>query len=417
MCMYNALKRCGAFVAASVLCFSLCVPALANENSNPAVGAELTWECNAYSTLSADPGVASFVGQKAVSAPFYGSNSAFDSHTFSSFSSPAVRFYCMPTRFELSSADWFSGSVGLYVSFYSVLGDGNISGSWDSPLSSSSFDMFYVDHLGSEHTGPLTIGTFSPAVSGSSVSPGYTVKAHLVAEQSSPVSAVGFSLNNPDLRFNRFLPTNSLNSLTCSFVFPSCTVVVTSSSSELSALESMADSISQQNQILSQFYGDIVAVCNQIYQRLGDLQATQQEANRLFSNVISLLNTTNSKIEAINMAMSTYFELLINQLKQEGIDTRSAIADAEARLETYLKPMIDYFTELEKQTGESAATLPGHKTDIDGFNNQGFGIDSDGQTGVAALVPILSAFGWIWSIIALFIGVGLIHILVKKGIG
>ena len=52
-----------------------------------------------------------------------------------------------------------------------------------------------------------------------------------------------------------------------------------------------------------------------------------------------------------------------------------------------------------------------------GFNNQGFGIDSDGQTGVAALVPILSAFGWIWSVIALFIGVGLIHILVKKGIG
>ena len=30
MCMYNALKRCGAFVAALVLCFALSVPALAD---------------------------------------------------------------------------------------------------------------------------------------------------------------------------------------------------------------------------------------------------------------------------------------------------------------------------------------------------------------------------------------------------
>ena len=194
-------------------------------------------------------------------------------------------------------------------------------------------------------------------------------------------------------------------------------VVSSSSNAELDALESMADAIASQNQILSQFYGDIVAICNQIYQRLGDLQAAQEEANALFSNVIKLLNTTNGKLDAINMAMSTYFELLINQLKQEGIDTRTAIADAEARLEAYLKPMIDYFNELEEQTGESAATLPKHKTDIDGFDNQGYGIDADGQAGVAALVPILSAFGWIWSVIALFIGVGVIHILVKKGIG
>lgn len=416
MCMYNALKRCGAFVAALVLCFALIVPALAYENSNPSVGAELTWECNAYSTLSGGPGVDSFVGQKAVSAPFYGSNSAFDSHSFSSFSSPVVRFYCMPQRFELSSADWFSGAVGLYVSFYSVLGDGNISGSWDSPLSSSFFNMFYVDHLGSEHLGDLTIDTFTPAVLGSSVSPGYTFKANLIAEQSSPVSAVGFSLNNPNLRFNRFLPTNSLDSLTCSFVFPSCTVVVTSSSSELSALESMADSISQQNQILSQFYGDIISVCNQIYNRLGDLQAAQEEANRLFSNVISLLNTTNGKLEAINMAMSTYFELLINQLKQEGIDTRTAIADAEARLELYLKPMIDYFNELEEQTGESSSTLPKHKTDIDGFNNQGFGIEADGQTGLTAILPIFTAFSFILSVLGIFVGLGVLKIIIKKGL-
>lgn len=415
MCMNNVLRRFGAFVAALVLCFALCVPALAADNSNPSVSAELTWSARFYNSLTGGPSQV-FHPQKSVSAPFYGSNSAFDTVS-GSLTSPIKRVYCYPRRFELSSVDWFSGSIGLYVSFYAVAGDGNLDGSWDEPIPSSFYQFFYIDHLGSEHFSDLTIENFTPAVSGSSVSPGYTIKASILAEQASPVSAIGFSQKIADNAFNRFVPSKDISSFSVSFVFPSCTIVVTSSSDELSALENMADSIVQQNQILSQFYGDVIQVCNQIFQRLGNLQAAQEEANRLFSNVISLLNTTNGKLEAINMAMSTYFELLINQLKQEGIDTRTAIADAEARLEAYLKPMIDYFNELQEQTGESAATLPGHKTDIDGFNNQGFGIDSDGQAGVAALVPILSAFGWIWSIIALFIGVGLIHILVKKGIG
>lgn len=410
-----SLHRFGAFLSALSLCFALSVPVLASDNSNPSVSAELTWSAYFYDAMQGAPSK-SFFPQKAVSAPFYGSNSAFDSVS-ASLTSPIKRVFCLPTRFELSSVDWFSGAIGLYVSFYSIVGDGNLSGSWVDPIPTSFYKLFYIDHLGSEHFSDLTIVNFTPAVSGSSVSPGYTIKASLLAEQATPVSSIGFSRPSSSNVYNLFNPDVDVSSLSVSFVFPSCTIVVTSSSDELAALENMADSIAQQNQILSQFYGDVIQVCNQIYARLGDLQAAQQECNALFSQVINLLNTTNGKLSAINQAMSSYFELLINQLKQEGIDTRTAIADAEARLEAYLKPMIDYFTELEKQTGESASTLPGHKTDIDGFNNQGFGIDSDGQTGVAALVPILSAFGWIWSIIALFIGVGLIHILVKKGIG
>nr|DAT34593.1 MAG TPA: hypothetical protein [Inoviridae sp.] len=413
--MYNALKSCVAFVAASVLCFLLSVPCFAVDGSNPDVSAELSF----YSTARVSGLYQGNVSrQSSVSAPFYGSNSPFSSYSWNqSFSPSSNDFLCMfPTRFELTSTSWFSGVIGLYCSFYATVNDGNVSGSWSSLARPDDYQMFYIDHLGVEHITSLQGESFSPASSGSSVSPGLTFKASVIADQASPVSAVGFSQKH-SWSLWCFYPSVSLSNPTISLVFPSCTVVVTSNSEELAALESMADNIAAQNQILSQYYGQIVQVCNQIYQRLGDLQAAQEEANRLFSNVISLLNTTNGKIEAINMAMSTYFELLINQLKQEGIDTRTAIADAEARLETYLKPMIDYFNELEKQTGESASTLPGHKQDIDGFNNQGFGIDSDGQTGVAALVPILSAFGWIWSIIALFIGVGLIHILVKKGIG
>ena len=145
------------------------------------------------------------------------------------------------------------------------------------------------------------------------------------------------------------------------------------------------------------------------------MQQTQEEANALLSSLISLLNTTNSKISSLNQAMSTYFELVLKSLANESLSIQDCIDDAEARLELYLKPMIDYFVELEEQTGESAATLPQHKTDIDGFDNQGYGIDGDGQAGLAALLPIFGSFSWIFSVIAIFIGVGIINLLVKKG--
>lgn len=407
MCISNSLKRCGAFVSALVLCFALCVPAFADES--------LTGKATFHvASRSAGSSAWSFAASNkfTVSVP----TSAYTFSQQFGYGNYDVAL----GRVSLGPALFPAGSeCGVYLSFFY---SSNASANQSKAPSRSDFSVA----LTSSDTGSVSVKSatslslFAPNSSRNSNSDGASVVFRISNPVASPVSSVVLFLGSsypsvaPSFYFSGEFPNSS------NYFFleiPSFRVVSTASNAELDALEDMASNIAAQNQILSQFYGDIVAVCNQIYQRLGDIQAAQEEANRLFSNVISLLNTTNGKIEAINMAMSTYFELLINQLKQEGIDTRTAIADAEARLETYLKPMIDYFTELEKQTGESAATLPGHKQDIDGFNNQGFGIDSDGQTGVAALVPILSAFGWIWSIIALFIGVGLIHILVKKGIG
>lgn len=398
MCMYNALKRCGAFVAASVLCFLLSVPALADDVSTSSFPFVFVTSASSFGKVI-QSGKSSFI------VPFETQSEGI------SFAFLTVPPDSVPT----------TGSIGVYLSFFYF---SSVTGARQNKVpSASDFHFYGYDLGGTQNLGTVSLKSFAPLASYNSMSDGVSLVCRINGSSGNPLEE-GINLSNggwnslwSDRNFT-FVPiSGSFSAGDAGMYVTSFRVVSSGVSADLDALEDMASEIANQSQILSQFYGDIVTVCNQIYQRLGDLQAAQEEANRLFSNVISLLNTTNSKIDAINMAMSTYFELLINQLKQEGIDTRSAIADAEARLETYLKPMIDYFTELEKQTGESAATLPGHKTDIDGFNNQGFGIDSDGQTGVAALVPILSAFGWIWSIIALFIGVGLIHILVKKGIG
>lgn len=396
-------------VSALVLCFALSVPAMADEVLSGDVdftviahhlysGEDYGWDASRSLSISSGS-----------SANVLLDGDGF-AGTFSQFA-----FW----RFSLPDSFFPSGSQsGIYLSFYYGSSQG---GSQNHAPSASDFKVRYVDSdTGSYKYAPVSVTLFSPSSSLNSLSDGVSLVSRLSNSTASPISSVWLSngsvdSRNPSFIFNFTSPVSTSSAL-CSTNVTSFRVVSTSSSAELDALEDMASEIANQSQILSQFYGDIVAICNQIYERLGDIQAAQEEANALFSNVISLLDTTNDKLEAINMAMSTYFELLINQLKQEGVDTRTAIADAEARLEAYLKPMIDYFNELEEQTGESAATLPQHKTDIDGFDNQGYGIDSDGQAGVAVLVPVLTSFSWIFQIIAIFIGVGVINLLVKKGL-
>lgn len=402
MCMYNALKRCGAFVAALVLCFALCVPALADdvvsgylESYFAYFGSNSIWSFKKGGNISSGSSV-----DMAIYSSSDFSRAAWSNFRFASTSPPSI------------SAE---GTYGFYLSgFYS-----SSSGAKQNHAPTrSDFSLVYTSSsTGTSSPHPVqSVQLFSPSSTANSLSDGVTIIARFEQSNSDIISALVLyngDASSPSWTFDSI--SSSFNALV-TFYCTNVQIVSTASNAELDALESMASEIANQSQILSQFYGDIVQVCNQIYQRLGDLQAAQEEANALFSNVIELLKTTNGKIEAINMAMSTYFELLINQLKQEGIDTRTAIADAEARLELYLKPMIDYFNELEEQTGESASTLPQHKQDIDGFNNEGFGIENDGQTGLTAILPIFTAFSFILSVLGIFVGLGVLKIIIKKGL-
>lgn len=403
MCTF--LKRFGAFVAVLVLCFSLTVFVSADSVLSGSANFEFRYRPGAgpYWYVSDIGGTVSSGGSL---------NRAIENSSGSNVVAAGWRSLTLSSALVPAESQ-----VGVYLSSFYYSSN---AGSQSKVPSKSDFAIRYTDSsTGVGSTLPVSsVSLFEPSSSANSKSDGVTVVARLTNSVSSPVSNVSvyngsFSAdyNAPAWFFSLTATGDSVHLNVTSF-----RVVSTSSSAELDALESMASEIANQSQILSQFYGDIVAVCNQIYQRLGDLQAAQEEANALFANVIKLLNTTNGKLEAINMAMSTYFELLINQLKQEGIDIRTAIGDAEARLEVYLKPMIDYFNELEEQTGESASTLPQHKRDIDGFNDDGFGIDSDGQTGLTAILPIFTAFSFILSVLGIFVGLGVLKIIIKKGL-
>ena len=395
MCIF--LKRFSAFVAALVLCFALCVPAFADDVSTSSFPFQ-------FATPSSSFGKDVQSGKSSFIVPF-------------ETQSEGISFAYLTVPPDAVST---TGSIGVYFSFYYF---SSATGARQNKVpSASDFHIYGYDLGGTLNSGTVSLKLFAPSASYTSMSDGVSLVGRISGSSGNPIER-GINLSSGG--WNAFWSDRNFTFVPVSGSFPagdagiyvtSFRVVSSGVSADLDALEDMASEIANQSQILSQFYGDIVAVCNQIYQRLGDLQAAQEEANSLFSNVISILNTTNGKLEAINMAMSTYFELLINQLKQEGIDTRTAIADAEARLEVFLKPMIDYFNELEEQTGESASTLPQHKQDINGFNNDGFGIEADGQTGLTAILPIFTAFSFILSVLGIFVGLGVLKIIIKKGL-
>lgn len=404
MCTF--LKRFCAFVAALVLCFSLTVFVSAETVLSGSATFQVRYRSGAGPNWNTPEGTFYVSSGRSFNGGISGNASAYNVIS--------AGWRSLSLESSLVPAD---SQLGVYLSSFYYSSN---TGSQSKVPSKSDFSVRYTDSsTGVGASSPVSsVSLFEPSSSANSKSDGVSIVARLSNTVASPISNVSIyngsfssAYNDPAWFFALTETGDGVHLNVTSF-----RVVSTSSSAELDALESMASEIANQSQILSQFYGDIVAVCNQIYQRLGDLQAAQEEANALFANVIKLLNTTNGKLEAINMAMSTYFELLINQLKQEGIDTRTAIADAEARLELYLKPMIDYFNELEEQTGESAYTLPQHKQDIDGFNNDGFGIDSDGQTGLSAILPIFTAFSFILSVLGIFVGLGVLKIIIKKGL-
>lgn len=398
MCM-KLLRRFSAFVSALVLCFSLAVPALADDVSIDSFPFRLVGSDSSSILLNLTSG--------ATSQPFF----------FATESSGIAWSYMVFGDANIPA----NGSIGVYLSFFyfSV----STGASQNKKPSSSDFSFYSSDIGGVTNRGTVSVKFFVPQSNYVSMSDGVSLIGRISATSGDPLRVSELSFSNGG--WNNSWPSKNFTFIPIRDSFPandagmyitSFRVVSSGSSEALDAIEDMASNIAEQNQILSQFYGDIVAVCNQIYSRLGDIQAAQEEANALFSQVINLLNTTNGKLSAINQAMSTYFELLINQLKQEGVDTRTAIADAEARLEAYLKPMIDYFNQLEETTGESASTLPQHKTDLDKFgSDDGYGISDDGQTGLMAIMPVFSAFGFVFSILAFFIGLGILGIIIRRG--
>lgn len=279
----------------------------------------------------------------------------------------------------------------------------------------------YLDVNGGSHAFDPSVGTFTPTFDSSypPAGDGLQIVAQFDVETSSTEPPIPYPITIQRLFFDNkthYVKTGDVEK-DVGLKITSLQVIQSSApTAELNQLKDIAAGIAQSNQILSAMYGDILAVCNSIYERTGSILQAQQKTNELFSSIIPILNSLNTNVANIYSTLNTYFNLVIKAIDNQTVTLDQSIKDAEKALETYLKPMIDYFNELEETTGESASTLPGHKKDLDGFASDSNGIDDNAVTGLASLLPVFSAFSFVFSVLGIFVGLGIFLLIIRKGL-
>ena len=279
----------------------------------------------------------------------------------------------------------------------------------------------YLDHVGGSHSFSPTVGSFTPTSDSHypHVANGVSIVAQFDVETSTTQPPVPYPITIDRISFDHtrhFVKTTDVDNDVGIKITSLQVIQTTASSDELNELKDIAAGIAESNQILSAMYGDILAVCNSIFERTGSILEAQQKTNELFASIIPILNSLNTNVSNIYSALGTYFNLVIKAIENQTVTLDQSIKDAEKALETYLKPMIDYFNQLEETTGESASTLPGHKSDLDGFASDSDGINDDAVTGLASLLPVFSAFGFVFSVLGIFVGLGIFLLIIRKGL-
>lgn len=279
----------------------------------------------------------------------------------------------------------------------------------------------YLDVNGGSHAFEPSVGTFTPTFDSSypPAGDGLQIVAQFDVETSSTEPPIPYPITIQRLFFDNkthYVKTGDVEKDVGLKITSLQVIQSSASTAELNQLKDIAAGIARSNQILSAMYGDILAVCNSIYERTGSILEAQQKTNELFSSIIPILNSLNTNVANIYSALNTYFNLVIKAIDNQTVTLDQSIKDAEKALETYLKPIIDYFNELEKTTGESASTLPSHKKDLDGFASDSNGIDDNAVTGLASLLPVFSAFSFVFSVLGIFVGLGIFLLIIRKGL-
>lgn len=313
------------------------------------------------------------------------------------------------------------GDVGVYVSFfYTGYNYSTYDYQWRM-IGTPDYQLWFFDNTGN-YRGPYQktgFATFTPQTVGTADfrSPGYRFSFRI-----ENAATDDHYIQNPKVwnigndSYWEFDQSTKQDIGAAGISIPSFQVIATEKSGDLAALENIADGIAEQNNILSAMYGDILAVCNSIYSRTGDMLEAQQLANEYFEQVKQYVSQIQSTTADIYSLLGTQFKLLIDTINSGVVSVTDAIAAAELRLEQYLKPVIDYFNSLEETTGESASKLPGHKADLDNAVSSSSGIDTNAEQGFSSIWSMISQFEFLLVCIGMWLGATIFLIVIKKGL-
>lgn len=223
----------------------------------------------------------------------------------------------------------FCGVSNKYpVSVYSGIGPAN---SWGE----------YIDANGSVQRLTLVnsdYSTWTPTLNYTYVSNrGFSIKCSFEASSSSPIYDPSIWLATYDDfgTGNYCVFFNSYNDTTPATIITSARLISGRTSAEIEGLENIADQIAAQSDVLSAMYGDIMAVLNSMYSRLGDIQSVLELSNTYFQTIITILQNIDATTVDIYNLLATQFELLISSINTASSDLQAAISAQTAALIAY----------------------------------------------------------------------------------
>lgn len=251
-----------------------------------------------------------------------------------------------PSYVQLGDNDTFTGNVGIYFSYFF---ESESSFTRVTPTGKPSIS--YVNANGVTGTGTADgFSPYEPTSSAVSTSKGYNVIARYVGTEEYPISSLRIEWPSSTCLMNG--PSSS----TAFLKVPSFRVISTETSAELDALQSMADEIAVQSDILNAMYGDLVAVCNSIYQATQDIKVAQDLANTYLSEIARVLGNIDDTTTRIYDLLSVQLQLLISTIQTESDDIQAAIA----------KQTGDIIAYLDNAFSGSIGQLPGQTDNLQG---------------------------------------------------
>lgn len=239
-------------------------------------------------------------------------------------------------QFILDSEQLYSGAVALYISYFYDT-DATTDGTWIHQTGSK-YEGFYTNDIGQVGSVPnIEFDYFTPAA-GLNPSRGFRMTIDYAGFPHMPISALGVKRTSSAAQCY-FTPNVTTNKDQVWYFLhvPSASVVAVDTSDELDALEGMADQIAAQNEILNAMYGDIVSICNQIYQVCGDMVEAQNLTNQYFSQIIPILNSMNATTSNIYALLQNQFALLLAAIQRESGNLQDVIIDESGNIQTVLR--------------------------------------------------------------------------------
>ena len=266
----------------------------------------------------------------------YGSGYKFTLGTATYPTSQTLQFTKMTTSndLEFGLGAWqddgetvYTGAVGVYISYYMHHPYMTRVKYSTSPIGT------YQNHLGNTGNAEVTVSTFEPSnstYSSDTLSLGYSYQCDFVGSEEYPISNLKIDFG----MYNSHAMVSSPSRLY--FFFPSIRVVGTQTSYELDALEGIADQLAQQNSVLQAMYGDLVAVCNAIYEKTDSIDETMSLALTYLSSISGYLSGIKDDTSQIYVLLQNKFQELISTINTESDDIQAAIAQQTEEIIEYL---------------------------------------------------------------------------------